>query len=441
MMLTKEILDKVLSSLQIEQGAKLVLAISGGVDSVVLAHLLTSLNYRVHFAHVNYGLRVEQSNTDEQFVVKLAKKLGAKSHVLRVDSELVFGKEKHGVQALARDIRYTWLEELRVKLKAKAIVVAHHRNDQAETLVHKFVRGGGLKSLTPMRPIRDSIVRPLLGFSKKEIEEFASSNSIEWRHDQSNDENHYTRNRIRNEIIPILKAINPNLEHVLIERSNIVARFEQYANDRMRIDLEQICTDSSALTLSLSALKKHGFADLLLLHWLETKGISPTALPEVLKLMNAHAGSQMVFENWLLWKDNDALVLQQKRDVQAPQSIAVESPCMVAEFPGLSFSLVDSDQVDFRRTNHKIFIDEAKIVWPMEIRSWQIGDRFVPLGMEHEQKLSDFFTHNKIPVRERSKYPVILSSGKIIAIAGLRPAESVRITDETQRFLKIEFIP
>lgn len=439
MKLTQEIFENVLSSLQIHTEAPVLLAISGGVDSVVLAHLLCSLNYRVHFAHVNYGLRGDQSKADEDFVVKLAKKLGAKSHVLRVDADEAFGNDKTGIQAKAREIRYNWLKELRIRIKAQAILVAHHLNDQAETLVHRFVRGGGLRSLNAMMPNRDGVVRPLLGFSKQEIEEFATANGIEWRHDQSNDENYYTRNKIRNEIMPMLKLINPHLEKVLIDRSMMVSRFERYASEKLKHDLEEMTVDSTGLRLSLTALKKHGFPDLLLWQWLEPRGMPASAIPEVLKLMNAHTGSHRVFDTWLLWKESDALVLQQKTDNSENRILLINEPCIVPEFPGLAFSMVESDEIDFRRSNQKMFIDESKISWPLEIRSWQVGDRFVPLGMEHEQKLSDFFTHNKIPVRERTKYPVILSAGKIIAIAGLRPSESVRITDETQRFLKIEF--
>lgn len=439
MKLTQEIFENVLSSLQIHTEAPVLLAISGGVDSVVLAHLLCSLNYRVHFAHVNYGLRGDQSKADEDFVVKLAKKLGAKSHVLRVDADEAFGNDKTGIQAKAREIRYNWLKELRIRIKAQAILVAHHLNDQAETLVHRFVRGGGLRSLNAMMPNRDGVVRPLLGFSKQEIEEFATANGIEWRHDQSNDENYYTRNKIRNEIMPMLKLINPHLEKVLIDRSMMVSRFERYASEKLKHDLKEMTVDSTGLRLSLTALKKHGFPDLLLWQWLEPRGMPASAIPEVLKLMNAHTGSHRVFDTWLLWKESDALVLQQKTDNSENRILLINEPCIVPEFPGLAFSMVESDEIDFRRSNQKMFIDESKISWPLEIRSWQVGDRFVPLGMEHEQKLSDFFTHNKIPVRERTKYPVILSAGKIIAIAGLRPSESVRITDETQRFLKIEF--
>jgi tRNA(Ile)-lysidine synthase len=439
MTLTTEILERILSSQGVKKRDRIILGFSGGADSVVLAHLLHLANHMVEFAHVNYGLRGEESQGDELFVRRLADEYQVKLHVLRPDAAELFGEQKSAVQQKARELRYAWFHELRNQQEADWIFVAHHQSDQAETILHQFIRGGALKSLTGMAPVHGFVIRPLLDFSSSEIRAYASKNNLNWRNDSSNETNAYTRNYIRHEIIPMLTKMNASFESVIAERGRMLQRASDYMDEKLDEDIERFMQDESGQRLSLNVSADSKFPDLLLWHWLQPFGLSSDAMPEVVNLLSSQTGSHIDFGNWVLWKEHDALFLKERSEFQTLPEVILTCPGVVAEIPGLIISEASATEVVFSRNNATMFIDASAVDWPITVRSWRIGDRFVPLGFGHEKKLSDFFMHEKIAVHQRHRFPVLLSSQKIIAIAGLRMDDAVRITPSSKHILRIDF--
>lgn len=440
MCLSTEIFEQVLESLGVKKQDKIILGISGGADSVVAAHLLCSANYQVQLAHVNYGLRGEESDDDQRFVESFADRNHIQLHVLRIDADKVFGKDQSAIQQRARDLRYEWFNELKEKKEAHWIMVAHHLGDQTETMLHQFIRGGSLKSLTGMSSVRDAVIRPLLRFTKEEIRGYANRNNLNWRNDSSNESDGYTRNFIRHQVVPLLKEINPSLESVLAERGSMIQRTSDYVDAKLAEDLNRFLKDDSGLRISLEISSPGYFPDLLLWHWLEPFGVSSAAMPEVIKLLASQTGSHMEFANWFLWKEHDALFLQERIHVEELTETIIQALGDQTVIQGLSLTECAVEDVFFDKGNTTMFLDAAAFTWPVVVRGWQTGDRFVPLGFGHEKKLSDFFMQEKIAAHARLRYPILLSANKIIAIAGLRIDDSVRVGPSTSRVLRIDFV-
>jgi tRNA(Ile)-lysidine synthase len=441
MTLTAKTFAEILSSLGVGKQDILILGISGGADSVVAAHLLHAAGYRALLAHVNYGLRGEESDGDEQFVRQLSAELEIPLHVLKTDAAEFFGESGSAIQQKARELRYQWFRELKAETGAAWIVVAHHSDDQTETVIHQFVRGGGLKSLTGMAKRRGNIIRPLLGFSAGEIRSYAAEHRLTWRSDSSNENSDYTRNYIRNEIIPLLRNVNPALDKVFARRAELLMRTSQYLSEKLTADLKDCYAANTENRLSLKALTASEFPDMILWHWLEPYGLSSEALPEVVKLLSSQTGSHLEFGQWIIWKEHDEIYLQDRNYIWSVKEVLLEEPGLVQEVRGLCLTEVSENEVFFTRDAASLFVDAAKVVWPVLVRAWKSGDRFVPCGFDHEKKLSDFFMQEKIPVHQRTMYPVLISSEKIIAIAGLRIDHSMRIEPTSRRFLRIDYMP
>lgn len=441
MTLTAETFAEILSSLGVGKQDVVIHGISGGADSVVAAHLLHSAGYQVVFAHVNYGLRGEESDGDEEFVRQLSLQYGIPLYVLKTDAAEFFGTSGSAIQQKARERRYQWFSELKSETGAKWITVAHHAGDQTETVIHQFVRGGGLKSLTGMAAKRGDILRPLLGFSAQEIRSYAAKHALIWRSDSSNEDSDYTRNFIRNEIIPLLRKINPALDAVIARRAGLLMKTSEYITNKLTEDLKACYAGDTEYRVSLSALAGSEFQELILWHWLEPYGLSSEALSEVIRLLSSRTGSHLEFGQWMIWKEHDALYLQERNNMAPVKELLLNEPGPVPEVPGLSLTEVGKNEVFFTRDSSTLFIDASKVVWPILIRAWKSGDRFVPFGFDHEKKLSDFFMQEKIHAHQRAHFPVMIAAGKIIAIAGLRIDHSMRIESTTQRFLRIHFTP
>jgi tRNA(Ile)-lysidine synthase len=438
-MLTNQKFAEIINALGIGLEKKILLALSGGIDSVVLANLMYESELDFEIAHVNYGLRGNESDEDEMFVRELASKYNKEIHVLPVNASHAFGNEKTAIQETARSIRYQWFESLMIERNCSLLFLAHHRDDQAETIVHRFLRGGGIRSFVGMRQVSGYKVRPLLNVSKSEIHDYAKQHDLKWRHDKSNDESIYIRNRIRHELMPMLQKFQPGLNEILAERSRLIWQTNDYLSRKLDEDLAGCFDDSSGLKLNLEALMSQAHPGLLLWHWLEPYGISSASMPEVERLIALHTGSRVEFAGYIVWRDHKTITLQLRDEQVESKTSIMHGPGDTTHFQNLHMCRVSASEVKFDRSNQSLFMDASLVVWPIEVRSWKIGDRFVPFGLQHEQKLSDFFTQKKISNRERSNYPVIVSSGKIIAIAGLRIDHNVRISEETTEILKIDF--
>jgi tRNA(Ile)-lysidine synthase len=428
----------IMQELQImPDSAHVLVAVSGGLDSVVLLNLLHEANYIVTVAHVNYGLRGKESDGDEMFVRRLCEKLNYDCRVLKIDPDLVFGKDKKSIQDTARSIRYNWFDEILHEISAHKLLVAHHRNDQTETIIHQFVRGGVLKSLLGMSIQSGNVCRPLLRFSKEEILAYAKAHDLNWRTDSSNLSTDYTRNLIRHEVIPIFEKVNPGLHKTIEFRTEVLSEVNSIIEEKLNEDLQKIIEFSGASqSLDLERFMTYKYPRLLLWHWLEPAGFSSAQMEDVMRLVFSQSGKRIESASHVLWKEAERLVLT-AMSTQSEVFIVLNDPFNEAVELGLSISREERDKVFFDKTNNVQFIDLDKIEMPVILRTWRHGDTFVPLGMKQEKKVSDFLIHEKVPLRLKNEVLVLENQGEIIAIVGFRISDKFKVSSQTQSVLRI----
>lgn len=421
--------------------AHVLVAVSGGLDSVVLLNLLHEAHYNATVAHVNYGLRGEESDGDEIFVRGLCEKLNYDCRVLKINPDIVFGKNKQSIQDTARSIRYNWFDETLREIGAHKLLVAHHRNDQTETIIHQFVRGGGLKSLLGMSIQSGNVCRPLLQFSKEEILGYAKAKGLIWRTDSSNLSTDYTRNLIRHEVMPIIEKINPGIHKTIEFRTEVLSEVNFIIEEKLNEDLQKIIEFSGAIqSMGLEHFLNCKYPRLLLWQWLEPVGFSSAQMEDVMRLVDSQSGKRIESASHVLWKEAEQVVLTPKSSQSEVFVILNDSFNEAAEL-GLSISCKQSDKVFFDDTNNVQFLDLDKIVMPMILRTWRHGDAFVPLGMKQEKKVSDFLIHEKVPLRLKNDVLVLENQGEIIAIVGFRISDKFKVSSQTQRVLRIERMP
>ena len=420
-----------------------LLAISGGIDSVVLLHLLSQCPQtyqKIALAHCNFQLRGNESNQDEAFVKALAKQYNIPCFVTRFDTYTLANAQKGSIQMIARQLRYKWFEELRQDKGYNLIATAHHQSDLTETVLLNLVRGTGIAGLHGIKEKNGKIIRPLLFASKSEIENFATQERLRWREDASNKENKYYRNRLRNEVIPILKGMNPNLETTLaqsVEKISAVERFFEAAIKR--VENLYLREENDVYFLSFELFKAVDEPLIVLFEILKKFGFSYTQTKEVLASINQISGKQFFSSTYSLVKDRTQLVI-------APKTQTIREQILIDTL-ALGQTHIASGLILERKAvtvNFKIprdtsiaCLDWEKLTLPLKIRPWQQGDWFKPLGMTQRKKLSDFLIDQKVPLNLKDRVQVVVSGDAIVWVVGYRIDNRFKISDQTTEVLVI----
>lgn len=415
---------------------EVLVAVSGGIDSVVLCHLLKSHGQKFSIAHVNYGLRGEESDGDEHFVRSLANEMGCRVFIL--DARFTLSKADSGIQEQARNIRYAWFEELMQKEGFHYVLTAQHENDQAETILFQFIRGGMISSLRGMLPVNAKVVRPMLGFKRNDIVGYAQANKIVWREDSSNAGNDYQRNYLRHQVIPSLLPINPDIEHSLAKRAKLFRETELLVEATIRAELSQ-CFERSGSTLSIlkEDLRTSAWPHLLLHTWLSPYGFSSASMDDAFALLHAQKGKMLVAADHILWSNSHDLTITPNQESRGIEYRIDHLPWSDESKMNLSLSECRMQDVDFSHQPEVLFADLDRISFPLIIRTWRTGDHFQPFGMTGHKKISDFLMQEKVPAERKDQILVLVSSGQILAIPGIRLAEPFRLTSDTNRVLRI----
>jgi len=416
--------------------AKLLIAISGGMDSVVLTCLSHKSGLNIALAHCNFNLRGEESNGDEDFVLQLAEDLELEVFVENFDTELYAKDQKQSIQMAARELRYRWFLELAEQLGYDYILTAHHADDNFETFLINFTRGTGLEGLTGIPEVNGKFVRPLLPFSRDEVEMFAKENNIEWRDDSSNASTKYLRNKLRHEVIPILKELNPSLlqsfettQSNLKDSQGIVAESVD-AFLKKTLDI----SNESQAKFKISEFKKKQNPKAYLFEVFKDFGF--TEWNDVLNLLDAQSGKQVLSEHWRLIKDRDYLLLS---DINSKtfEKITVSETDKNVETPigTLFFDEVESISETGR---HIIYVDKNELHFPLTLRTWEEGDVFFPLGMSGKKKLSKYFKDEKLSLLDKEGTCLLCSGTDIVWVVGKRADARFKVTESTKRILKIQ---
>ncbi len=437
---------------------KLLIAISGGVDSVVLTHLLNQLNCTILLAHCNFRLRGKDADQDEVFVKQLAKQLQVPVFTKSFETEKFAKQEKLSIQLAARKLRYNWFDELIKEHKLEYILTAHHADDNLETFLINTIRGTGLDGLTGIPEKNENIIRPLLPFSREQIEKYAKVNNIAWREDSSNAETKYLRNKIRHDVIPILKELNPSLltsfgqtiENLKESRQIINDRIEEVFSNVISSNSKEECPPerSRRVILEKAKIQKINIKKLKELNNPKTylyellKNFGFTEWNDITDLLEAQSGKQVLSKTHRLVKDRDFLLLTNLLPVKVEEKeykIAEKNEYLEADDFKLRLTHPKT-QHSALSTQHLIYLDKDKLKFPLTVRKWKNGDYFYPLGMQGKKKLSKFFKDEKMSLLDKEKIWLLCSENQIVWVIGKRLDNRYKITNTTTNILKIETV-
>lgn len=417
------------------QQDKILLAISGGKDSVLMAQLFKLAGYQFSIAHCNFNLREGEAQRDESFVKLLAATMSVPFYVQHFDTK-AYAKENHiSTQMAARDLRYQWFEELRVAKNYNYIAVAHHQNDSIETLLLNLTRGTGISGMHGILPKRDKIVRPLLCLSSLQIDEIIKENNIDYVEDSSNETSKYARNKIRLNVIPQLREINPNLEETFAQN---IARFAATEEvllqvvDEARRRMTRIEHENHYLPIAqINALKPK---KLLMFELLKPYHFSNIVVNEILASLAKQSGTSFYSATHRATINRDDLLLSPIKNQDFNSHHFMHSTDQSVTVGSQKISFFNTDSLLVESNSDKAFVDLDKLIFPLIIRFKQDGDKFMPLGMRNFKKLSDFLIDNKVPLPEKQKVLLLINgNGEIIWIAGFRQDNRYKVTKTTKK--------
>lgn len=462
--MVEKVLEYIKKHNMLEAGHKVVVGVSGGADSLALIHILDQIRkympLTLYVAHVNHGLRGEAARQDAEFVEAMAREWGheffiKEAKVAELAKEWGLSEEEAG-----RKLRYDFFREVLDKVGGHRIALAHHRDDQAETILHNIIRGTGLAGLSGIKPVRDKIfIRPLLEISRKEIEDYCQQYGLRYRIDHTNEEIIYTRNRIRHVVIPMIEEhFNPNFSSSLVRMGNILREEEdflahytsqvfqkiaKYKDNEVKISLSDFIKCHKAIQ---ARLIRHGLE----LLKKDLVGIEHVHIEGVLNLaQNSNVGAILNLpHDIMVRKDYAYLLLSIAKTSQGKDLVAVPEFLYELAIPGkvfipelgveISAKLQEKSTV-LNKDNKCIYIDaEAVQGDKLVVRNRRNGDRFKPLGMKGTKKLKDFFIDNKIPRHKRDSIPLVVDKSNIIWVVGHQINQDYRVTRNTKRLLKLE---
>lgn len=412
---------------------KLLLAVSGGVDSMVLLDLFYKLRFDICVVHCNFQLRGKESDADEMLVRETCQDSYIPYFIESFDT-LEFAKEnKLSIQLAARKLRYDWFQEI-ISLGFDYVLTAHHLDDNVETFLINFTRGTGLEGLTGIPAQNGNIIRPLLPFSREEIENYALENKIQWREDSSNASDKYFRNKLRHNIVPTLKELNTGFLDSFQNTLHHLQQAESLVNDASKLVFEKVVEEKkNQLEIHLKSLLEFQNYKAYLYQWLKEYGFS--AWNDIYDLVEAQSGKQVFSETHILLKDREKLILSKRNEINKDEVFSIES---IESKVNIPLKLRFSKAVNiFETVSNCIFVDESKIKFPLTIRKWQEGDYFYPAGMNGKKKLSKYFKDEKYSLLDKENQWLLCSEDQIIWVIGKRADNRFINKETTQNSIKI----
>jgi tRNA(Ile)-lysidine synthase len=410
-------------------------AVSGGIDSVLMAHLLKAAGYNFAIAHCNFQLRGDEALRDQQFSRELATQLEVPFHTINFDTEQYAAQNKISIQMAARDLRYQWFDTLCNQSGYEAVALAHHQNDTIETILLNLTRGTGIAGLHGILPKNGKLVRPLMFLTRDEIQTIVTAEGLTFVEDSSNASAKYARNKIRLEVVPKLKELNPSLEKTFensLQHFRDLELLLELKLDELNQNLMQ--QQGNLIYIAIDDVRKLNPKRLLLFKLLNEYGFNETAIDDLIASLDKHAGRVFESGTHSLLIDREHIILKTKATTFLADVVIIEADHHANFGPYKLTLLHDYSALIIKDNPFATSIDSDLLIYPLKIRSWQEGDYFFPLGMKGRKKLSDFFINQKVPLHQKDEIPVLVNGNDdIMWIGGYRPDERYKVNDNTKK--------
>lgn len=418
---------------------KILVAVSGGLDSVVLLDLFVKAGCQVGIAHVNFQLRGKESAEDHAFVIQLASKYQVPVFVKCFETKNYATENGMSIQMAARELRYDWFRQLLAGENYDCLATAHHLNDSLETTLINFTRGTGLPGLIGIQPDKNNIIRPLAYFSREQIEVYARAAKLEWREDSSNSTDDYARNFIRHQVIPKLKELNPSLEETFARNTERLTAAKQLMDLGIdKIKSEYLEVQREQVLIHKSLFEKF-WQPAVLFELIREFGFKLDECAKIIEASKGHSGKRFLSPDHRLVVDRDTLQIT-PHPVQWTE-IHIEEDQQQALFGSWDLTLSTETTWQIQNDRFIAWIDKDKLAYPLVWRLWGEGDYFYPLGMDHKKKVSDFLIDSKVSISDKDHVTVLESAGRIIWVAGYRIDNRFKISENTKSALLLRLKP
>lgn len=418
---------------------QLLLAVSGGVDSVVLCDLCHRAGYLFHLAHVNFQLRGKESDEDEMLVRRLAERYNVPLHVKRIDTNAYATANNLSIQVAARELRYAWFNEL-LNDELPYVVTAHHADDNIETVLMNFFRGTGISGLRGMLAVTGNVVRPLLPFRKEELLRFAKENQLAWREDSSNASEKYSRNYFRHSIIPVVSKVFPAVEQNLVNNIRRFAEIETLYQQAIAIHKKKLIEHKGAeVHIPVLKLQKAQPLETIVHEIIKEYEFTAHQSAEVIRLLNGKQGSFVQSATHRIIRNRKWLIISPNRPEESHHVLIREEDEKTVFAGGLlEMKVVPAGKVNVSSHPGSAFLDLRKVTFPLLLRKWRQGDYFYPLGLAKKKKVSRFLIDQKVSPTDKENVWVLESERRVCWIVGMRIDDRFKVTDGTKEVLYLK---
>lgn len=417
-----------------------MLAVSGGLDSVVMLHLFKEAGFSIGVAHCNFQLRGEESDGDEEFVKQLCQQLNVPVFVKRFDTQAFAWENNLSIQMAARELRYSWFDHLLEENHYDFLATGHHFDDTMETILLNWIKGSSVEGLTGIPVKNKKIIRPILFATRAQVEKHAAENGIQWREDQSNLTDDYQRNFIRHQIIPKLKELNPSLE------TTLHTGIEKLQNDveLLHFQIEVWKRDFLSVEGDKISIAKKGFDSFpqgvhLLWRCIKEYGFNFEQAREIIHGLQGQSGKRFLSPTYQLVIDREHVILSPHEKFW--NETLIEQGQDEAKLGSWEMGIEKTNSVEISKDSLIAKLDADKLKFPLCWRKWKPGDFFYPLGMDHKRKLSDFLIDNKVSLTDKDSVTVLESGGEIAWVVGYRIDNRFKITSQTRSTLSFSISP
>lgn len=400
---------------------KILVALSGGADSVALTRILITLGYHCEAAHCNFELRGEESDRDEDFVRNFCRSLNIKCHSIHFETRRYAAQQSISIEMAARELRYNWFSKICEESDCQVVAVAHHKDDSVETMLLNLIRGTGINGLLGIRPKNGNVVRPLLCASRQEVVAYLHRMNQTYVTDSTNLEDEYTRNKIRLNLLPLMEEINPSVKDGLVKTSSYLNDISKVYQQAIKESIDRIFITPEK-EISIEKLMNEPAPQALLFEVLSPLGFNSTQVEEVYGSLNGQPGKRFISSQWQVVKDRDLLLIEKVKTANDKPQIIFEEVLFTKEF------VIPKDK------NTACF-DANKFKGVISIRKWEKGDYFIPFGMKGKKLVSDFMTDSKFSLLKKEQQWVLSCNDQIAWLIGERTDNRFRIDDSTQKVI------